>query len=299
MSIQSQDSRRLAPHFALLITQVIFATWPIFGKIALRTLPSNGLVALRVTGAAVLVFALKTVIGGAQVARADYLRLAWYSALGVVLNQLLFVKGIEYTTAINATLFSVTIPIFALLVSVALRTDKLTWRKGLGVALAAGGVVLLIDPTQSDLSARTSFGNFLIVASSLAYGAYIAISKDVFERYGAVVSLAWIFVFGSLMTLPFGVYSMAQVPLASISWTVWAIVFYVIIGPTIGAYFLNGWALARVAPSTVAVYVYLQPIIAFAVAPMVLGETITLRTIISSALIFAGLALVIVRARAA
>lgn len=291
-SAQLHHSRSWAPHLALLITQIIFATWPIVGKIVLLTLPSTGLVALRATGSAILLFALKSILGGPRVAREDYKRLAWYSALGVVLNQLMFVKGLEYTTAINAALFAITIPIFALLVSVASKTDKLTWRKALGVALAACGVLFLIDPTHGDVSGGTALGNFLMVANSLAYAAYIALSKDVFERYGAMVALAWIFLFGSLGTLPIGVWNLAQTPLAAISWTVWAMVFYVILA-TVGGYFLNGWALARVNPSTVAVYIYLQPIIAFAVAPWVLGEAITRRTVIASLLIFAGLGLVI------
>ena len=51
------------------------------------------------------------------------------------------------------------------------------------------------------------------------------------------------------------------------------------------AYYLNAWALARVPPSTVAVYVYLQPLIAFALAPLLLDETLSWRAVIASGLI--------------
>ena len=80
----------------------MFATWPIIGKIALRTLPSTALVAVRVCGAAFVLQGLRVAWGGQRVERGDYARLALYSMLGVVLNQLLYVKGLEYTTAINA-----------------------------------------------------------------------------------------------------------------------------------------------------------------------------------------------------
>ena len=59
---------------------------------------------------------------------------------------------------------------------------------------------------------------------------------------------------------------------------------------------LGGWALARVPPSTVAVYVYLQPLFAFAVAPIILGESLNLHTVIASLLIFMGV-LVVTRRR--
>jgi drug/metabolite transporter (DMT)-like permease len=36
--------------------------------------------------------------------------------------------------------------------------------------------------------------------------------------------------------------------------------------PTVGAYYINAWALMRVPPSVVAVYIYLQPLLAFGLA---------------------------------
>jgi drug/metabolite transporter (DMT)-like permease len=54
-----------------------------------------------------------------------------------------------------------------------------------------------------------------------------------------------------------------------------------------------------VPPSTVAVYIYLQPLIAFAVAPLVLGEEEqwAWRTGVSALLIFAGVAVVTLGSR--
>src|ERR1051326_8707297 len=82
------------PHVALVAVQIIFGTWPVVGKIALRALPSTGLVAIRVAGASVAFFILLR-LRGSLVAprRADLARLALYSLLGIVLNQFLYVKG--------------------------------------------------------------------------------------------------------------------------------------------------------------------------------------------------------------
>jgi drug/metabolite transporter (DMT)-like permease len=61
--------------------------------------------------------------------------------------------------------------------------------------------------------------------------------------------------------------------------------------PTVVAYYLISWALKEVPPSTVAVYIYLQPLIAFLAAPALLGEAFTWRTAIAAALVFAGVAI--------
>ena len=47
----------IAPHLALVAVQIMFGTWPIFGKIALRSMSSTSLVGFRIFGAAI-VFAL-------------------------------------------------------------------------------------------------------------------------------------------------------------------------------------------------------------------------------------------------
>jgi drug/metabolite transporter (DMT)-like permease len=275
----------------------MFGTWPIFGKIALTALPSTGLVALRVTGAAVAFLILQHTIGRAQkISKGDYARLALYALLGVVLNQFLFVKGLSLTTVINATLLGTTIPVFTLLVSLTLSYDHLTFRKALGIALAAAGVVYLLYP-ERNFSSDSAFGNLLIILNSIFYGAYLAISKDMLKRYGALTVITWVFIFGSIATIPVGGYALAGTPLYSVGAGVWLAVIYIILIPTVGAYYLNAWALARVEPSTVAVYIYLQPLIAFALAPLILNEKWNSRTWLASALIFSGVAVVTWRTR--
>ena len=206
----------------------MFATWPIVGKIALRAIPSLGLVAFRVVGASlalVLVARFRGSVG--RIERRDWPLLVLSGTLGVVLNQWLFVKGLSLTTVINSTLLGTTIPVFTLLVGIVLRTDRASLAHTVGIALAAGGVLCLIGPQRVEFSSATLAGDF-----------------------------------------------------------------YIILVPTVGAYYLNAWALARVPPSTVAVYIYLQPLIAFALATLLLDETLSWRAVIASGLIFAGVLVV-------
>jgi len=116
------------------------------------------------------------------------------------------------------------------------------------------------------------------------------------RRYSALNVITWIFLVASVATIPIGILSLRQISIHAISLGVWLAIAYVIVLPTAGAYFLNAWALARVPPSTVAVYIYLQPLFAFVLAPIVLGEALSPRAIVSSLLIFAGV-LVVTRRR--
>jgi drug/metabolite transporter (DMT)-like permease len=78
---------------------------------------------------------------------------------------------------------------------------------------------------------------------------------------------------------------------------VWLTILFVILFPTVVAYYLNAWALTRVTPSTVAIYIYMQPLFAFGVAPFLLGEKWNWRTVVAAVFIFSGVALVTRRGR--
>src|SRR5215217_4945364 len=184
----------IAPHLALLAVQILFGTWPIFGKIVLRSMSPTSLVACRLTGAA-LAFALlqRKLTPLLRLPVKDVLLLTLCSMMGVVGNQFLFVKGLSLTTVINATLLSTTIPVYALVVSTLFGYDRWSIKRVGGILLSAAGVVYLINPTRQDLALHGTAGNLLILINSFLYAIYIVISKDLFERYGALNVITWIF----------------------------------------------------------------------------------------------------------
>lgn len=286
-------SQRFKPHLALITVQILFGIWPIFGKIVLRSMSSTSLVALRLVGAALLFSVLQRRITPLlRMPVKDILVLTACSMLGIVGNQFLFVKGLSLTTVINAEILSTTIPVYALAVSILIGYERGSRKTLIGVLLSAAGVVYLVNPFHADLSRQTTTGNVLILTNSFLYALYIVISKHLVERYGALNVVTWIFLVGSVITVPVGIYSLQQENLAAITGSTWLAVAFIIVGPTVVAYYLNAWALTRVAPSVVAIYIYLQPLIAFGFAPLLLGESFSSRTILAAVLIFVGVALV-------
>jgi len=291
---KTENHNQYAPHLALLGVQLFFGTLPVAGKYVLQTIPSFAMVAFRIGGAA-LAFVLLQAFSASGLRlekKSHYAWFALYSLLGVVLNQILFINGLSMTSATNTSLLAVLIPIFALLVSVVLRFDNLSARKIFGVVLAAAGVVYLIDPSKASFSSETTRGDLMIIVNCFFYATYIAVSKKLITHYGALKSMAWLFLFGSIITVPIGVYAMRSVDSANVPPLTWLAIAAIIIFPTIFAYYLNAFALSRVAPSVVAIYIYLQPLIGFTSAVIFLDEHFSRRTILAALLIFAGLFLV-------
>ncbi len=289
----NRSDKSYAPHAALLAANLMFGTAPILGKFALEAFPSFAIVGFRVLGGALAFYLVQRFTGTMWLDKASHY---WYFALfavfGIVFNQIFFFHGLSLTTATNTSLLAVLIPVFAIVVSAIVGNDVLSWKKILGIGLAGSGVVYLIDPGKASFSSATTQGDILVLLNSLSYGIYLAISKKLITRYGGLKSIAWLFLFGSIVNVPVGLYSLTGVEVSAVELKGWVSLAAVVLIPTILAYYLNTWALARVRPSTVAVYIYLQPLIGAGLAMTVLGEPWNPRIILAMALIFSGVYLV-------
>ena len=286
-------SHKFRPHLALIAVQILFGAWPILGKVILRSISVTSLVTCRLVGAAIAFAILQRQLKPLlKMRRSDFALLVLCAICGVVGNQLLYVKALSLTTVINAALLTTTIPVITLFISIVFGYDNWSLKRVLGIVLAGVGVVYLINPARAQLTAETTLGNLLLLSNALLYAFYIVISKRLLERYGALNVITWIFLVSAVLIAPLGFYSFGNEKVAAISWTVWALIGVVILLPTVGAYYLNAWALTQVSPGTVAIYIYLQPLIAFGFAPLLLGERWSSRTAVATLLIFAGVALV-------
>jgi drug/metabolite transporter (DMT)-like permease len=284
-------SERAAPsvHLALVAVQLMFASLGVVAKEALRQLAPFALIAFR-TPAAATIFLVAWLVGWREkVAPRDLLSIALYALTGVVLNQLLFIAGLQRTTATNAVVIGATIPVFTVGVAVLARKEQATLAKlvGLGVAFTGALVIVGVDRFQGG----RLLGNLLIVANSLSFSIYLVISRRLLEKYRTMTVVTWTFVFGALGVLPFGARDLiAEAPLVSTG--TWLRALYIVLFPTVGTYFLNAFALRRVPSSLVAVYIYLQPVVGALLAAWRLDERPSAGTYTGGALIAVGIWLV-------
>jgi drug/metabolite transporter (DMT)-like permease len=104
----------------------------------------------------------------------------------------------------------------------------------------------------------------------------------------SLAATAVLMCFGALGILAIGAPALAAADLSMVPPRAWGLAVFIVLFPTVGAYYLTYWALARVESSTVALFVYLQPVIAAALSAAVLGERITARVAAGAALVFLG-----------
>ena len=282
-------------HAALIAVQLWFASLSTAAKVVLRELPPRGLIAAR-SSAAALVFLCLWLWRRERVSGPDLARIAVHALFGITLNQLLFIEGLERSTATNAVVLGASIPVFTVAVALLLGRERATPLKLAGLLVALCGALTVTGAARFRGGGTVFVGNLMILANSLSFSIYLVISRDVLSRYRASTVIAFTFLFGALGVLPFGVVDLSRAA-PQLHARTWALLGYIVLFPSVGTYLFNAWALARVESSQVAIYIYLQPLLGAALAAWLLGERPTVGTVCGGLLIFAGIWLVGMDAR--
>lgn len=275
----------------LILVQVLFGGLAVAGKFVLPHIPPFAFALCRLAAAAVVLFAVeRAVVRSRRPPPRDLAAFAFLALLGVVLNQGLFLSGLQRTTASHAVLLVSTIPAFTLLVATLRKDEKATAMKVLGLALSFGGVALLVLSAGLDLAAGSTVGNLLIAANALSYSIYLVLSRPYLGRYDPLTVVAWTFVFGTLEMALFGVPQLLRVDWAALDAAAWTAFGYALVGATILTYGLNNWALRHAPASKVASFVYLQPLVGVLLAWLILDEPVGIVLLASGAMILGGVA---------
>jgi drug/metabolite transporter (DMT)-like permease len=290
-----------ATHLALVAVQLMFASFGVVGKIALRELPATGLAAVRVLGATAVFAAVWSLRARERVTTRQLAELAVYAFFGIVANQLLFIGGLSRTTATHALVLASSIPVFTVGVAVVLGRERATPRKLVGLALALAGALsltaaplLLGGRAQGAADAAPAamlVGDAMITLNSLSYAIYLVLSRRLLVELQPLTVMTFAYGFGMVGILPFGLGPLAAAAPHLHAGT-WAAVAWIVAFPTVGAYLLNAIALRSVPASLVAIYIYLQSVVGALLAAAALGERPGRVTFVCAAAIFVGIWLV-------
>ncbi len=289
--------------FALLAATIVSIIYGMTFTIAKDVMPkyvdAYGFIIMRVGGATILFWLVwlfsrrAKEVREEKIDRADYPRIFWAAFFGVALNMLAFFKGLSLTSPISASVLMVSTPIIVLVLSAIILKERMLKRRVFGIVLGLIGTAFLILYGKSVGNAtNASLGNFLVFVNATSYGLYLVIVKKLMDKYNAFTFVKWIYLIGFIMVLPFG-WSQFQ----AIDWALmpvdnyWKIGFVVVFS-TFFTYLLNLLSMKELKPTTIAVFVYLQPVFATIFAISLGKDELTLVKIVSAILIFTGVYLV-------
>lgn len=224
--------------------------------------------------------------------RKDFKLLILCGLFGVAINQMMFLKGLNWTTPINASLIMTTTPILVLVASALYLKEEITLNKVTGILLGAIGAILLITAGSSQTAGLGKFGDLLIFINATSYGIYLVLVKSLLEKYHPFTVIRWVFTIGLVFIFPFGFGELSSVDWSVFTPKIWAAFIFVLVFVTILAYLFNAVSLSTLNASTVSFYIYFQPLLAALIALAFSKDELTWIKIVAGILIFTGVYLV-------
>ncbi len=276
----------------LVLVQILFGMNYVVSKIVVGVFQPLVWASLRLILSTLLLgFLLKFVLRRPHPAktREFFLPMIGLSLLGVIINQASFLVGLKLTTSTNSAVLNTLIPVFTLMVVTIRGQELLTTKRVVGLLCALSGVLVLRKIENFTISDQTFVGDLLTMLNCLSYALFLSFGKRFMSKFDPIWVTFWLFTYGSVGMTLLAVPQWLQFTMPVFTGHLIAACLFAVFGATLLTYFLNFWALAYAKPSQVALYGYLQPIVAASFAWLVFSEPLTLRMVFSSALIFVGM----------
>lgn len=291
----SQILTKPLPYLALLIAHLIWGVNFVVAKITLGEFPVMSLAFLRFTLASILLlpFLLAFEKKQLKIKLEAAPKLFLVGLLMITVHISLFYEGLSRTTAIDASVLSMSVPIISVILGWLFLKEKIYWINLLGILLGfAGAITVLGLPLifLGEFTPRGLMGNILIILASVSFVVGAIYAKNLLKTYHPLIVTAVGFLTGMATFLIPAILEYLANPGWASKVTILGILglLYITILSSIVAFFLLTWALEKTDPIRVHLFQYLEPAVAATFAVPLLSERISYSFIVGTVLVVLG-----------
>lgn len=264
-----------------IVLYLLFATafTPIAAKFVVNEIPPLTLAFLRFGSANLLLIITllirKTVV---KIERAHYLWFLWLGILVIPLNQFFFMEGINYSSASHSGVIYSCTPLFAYLIAVIRKNEVFVWKKLFIISLTIIGIIIIFYEnlkTTVLINQNVIKGDVLLVFAVLSWAMYLSFSKEMVERYGALVTSTVAFTIGNILYLPIFFSDIKNFDPTRITTMGILGFFHLTVLVAFGSYFIFSYSTKVIPVSTLTTFLNSSPIITVLFSYLLLKETLT------------------------
>ena len=274
---------------------VLFGASVVAVRVAVRDVPPVSLAVLRFGLGGLLLAGILLVVAPRSL-RTRWERLPRFGLLGLVLFVLFpltFNVGLQYTEASRGAVMLATMPIWSALLGRVVG-ERLTRLQVVGVALSVVGIgVAFVEPGRAvGGDAMRLVGDGLLLLTGLLGAVYGLLAKRVLAVDSPATVTTWAMLFGAVLLLPVAVVEGLFPAIGRLDGQLLGVVVFLGVLGGAAAFLLWTWALSRLTPTQVAVYVNLNPVVAALLGVVLLGERRSGLFLLGFAAVVAGVLLV-------
>lgn len=284
----------LAVHGGLLLASILAGASVVATRAVIEEVPPLSLAVLRFgQGGLILTLCLGVWASGMfRLRRQDIPFLALLGLLLYAIFPFAFNAGLRWTEASRGSLMLATAPVWTAILAHAAGREQLSRRQWVGLVLSMVGVGIAVASRGLDWQGeRLAFaGDGLILLAAICGAAYSVLVKRAFIHYSALTITAYGMLFGTVILLPAALLE----GLPSVRLGGQPLVLVLFLGILGGAlmWWLFAYALGKMTPSQVIVYINLNPLTAMILAVILLGERLTAPVLVGFIVVLSGVLLV-------
>jgi drug/metabolite transporter (DMT)-like permease len=274
-----------------------FGAMAVFGKLAYGEGATVGtLLAVRFALAAGLFWALVLAGGAARDVRAlsrrDLAAGLGLGALGYALQSGCYFAALQRIDASLLSLLLYTFPAMVAAAAIALGRERLDARRLTALALALGGLVLVV--AGAGTGALDPLGAALAITAALVYTTYIIVTDGIVGRMRPQVLSALVCT-GAAASLTVGSAVIGQLRPEDVTAAGWGWLASLTVVSTVGAIVLFFAGLRRVGPTTASILATVEPLVTVVLAFLVFGERLGAVQLVGGALVLSAVLVLNVR----
>ncbi len=266
-------------NIAAFIAAALFGASVVATRVAVQEIPPLNLAVLRFGQGGLILF-LCLFIGARHLLKVKQHDLPFLVLLGVILFTIFpvtFNISLRLTEASRGALMLATMPIWSAWIARVARKERLILRQIVGILLTFAGVgIVLVErglKWQGTLVALG--GDGLMLLTALCGAIYGVLAQRMLSRYSALTVTMYAMMFGTFLLFPAALVEGVPQAFARIDGKVAILIIFLgVFGGALG-YFFWTFALTRLTPTQVAVYVNVNPMVAIILGAALLAEKLT------------------------
>ena len=281
--------------YLMLIAMAICfgGTW-VAGAVAVEAAPPFTIAAIRFGVASVLLFAWARLANRplSRVHRDDWPLIAGLGLTAIAGYNWLFLTGLTLAPASDGAIIVPGLaPVFTVLLAGIVLREGLTARAFIGLALAAIGLYLVVDPAGGTSEQRL-LGDLLFIAGAICWGVYSVLARVASRRFDAVSTTLYGTALGTVILVPAAILEGGADRLAIAPIEALAGIAYLAVFGTVGAFVLLNLGVARIGAGRASAFALLVPIVGVLSSVALLGERLGPLTLLGGIVVLIGLWLV-------
>ena len=259
----------LQSHLSMLMAEVFWGLMAPLGKDAMtHGFDGISMVSMRVMGGAILFWLTALFTKKEKVSLRDKLLFAGSAVFGLACNQCLYTIGLSFTSPVNSSIVTTSMPIFAMVLAFLILKEPITFQKALGVFVGFCGAVILVLTSAAAVSDKVGDirGDLMCIGAQLSFALYLSLFNKLIKRYSVFTVNKWMFLWATLLIWPFSFTHVAAIQWCEVPLKSWWEAGFVVFFGTYLSYILTMVGQHYLRPTVVSIYNYVQPIVAVSVS---------------------------------